>query len=230
MHSLAAAITLAEPEVALSDFAVALIAAVCGFAILRAPAQDAALRRWFAVFFATLAASALVGGLDHGFFREADSRGHAIAWPLTLLLIGSTGGIVAVIASRLSLPPRGQRFALVVIVVLLIGFAARVLLGARDFSVAIAAYLVPALWLLGALLVRGFRVGSTGAFIAAGGIALILAGSAVQHFEIGIGSGWLGHNTLYHVIVAGGLVLLAVGARPLLATRHQTIHQERTPV
>ena len=209
---------LAEPEVALSDFALALVAGACALSVLRGPVSDPVLRRWFAGFFATLAASALVGGLDHGFFRGPDSRGHAIAWPLTLMLIGAAGAVVAIIAARLSLSPRGQRFVTGVASMLWIAYAVRVLLGARDFSVAIGSYLLPAIWLLVVLLIHGFRTGKMGGFLGASGVALILAGSAVQRFEIGLGRGWLGHNTLYHVIAAGGVILLAVGAKRLLAS------------
>jgi hypothetical protein len=221
LAALIGAISLAEPAVALSDFALSLIAAACAVAMLRdsGGSQDAATLRWFAGFFAVLAASALLGGLDHGFFRTADgmSLGHAIAWPVTLALIGAAGAVAAVIAARLSLPPRAARIATAAAGILLIAHIGRIALGERQFSAAIAAYLLPAVWLLGVLIWRGLRRATPGALRAATGVALILAGSAVQHFDIGVGDGWLGPNTLYHVAAAAGLVLLATGARALIA-------------
>jgi hypothetical protein len=225
----AGAMSLAEPEVALSDLVLAIIATCSGVLIARLPVSAAArpLRQGFVLLFSTLAAAALLGALDHGVLRPAGGAAHAITWSATLLLVGALGAIAALIAGRLLLLPRGVRLSEGAAALLMITLTARIISGGGDFSLAIAAYLLPALWLLITLIWLGLHGKRSGALTAAAGVALNLAASAIQRFGVGSGDDWLGHNTLYHFVAGAGFLLIAVGARHMLNTPESPALNER---
>jgi len=74
----AGAVTLLEPDVALTDFGLAIECAwLVGWLHWRAPAGGP-LRTWFVVFFAALGMGALLGGIAHGFLPDIQSTIYGI--------------------------------------------------------------------------------------------------------------------------------------------------------
>ena len=61
---------IAEPDVSLTDFGLALEAALFAYALKRTRTESPSLRRRFVSFFAAVGIASAAGGLDHGFFRR----------------------------------------------------------------------------------------------------------------------------------------------------------------
>ena len=79
--------TLTEPAVALTDFALAIECAVFVALLARGDASDKTLRLWFVVFFASAGLASVLGGSVHGFFPDKSSDSRQILWQATLLAI-----------------------------------------------------------------------------------------------------------------------------------------------
>ena len=79
-----------EVDVTLTDFAVALEAAIFLVLLAARPGPASALRRWFIAFFGSVGAASLFGGIVHGFFPNGTTSGSAILWRATLIAMGVT--------------------------------------------------------------------------------------------------------------------------------------------
>ena len=204
---MSAALVLAEPDVALTDWALAVEAFVLAW--LARPRGAA-----WALFFGSVGAAAVLGGASHGFFPDGRGLVATALWRATLLALGLTAVAAAVAGSRaldvrLAVPVRRLAAVLAaayVVVVLAINDA---------FAVAIIAYLPATLFLLGVFIAAALRAGGGGAAVAACGIALLLLGSWMQWRMIAAPALGLTHNALSHVIemLALPLIYQGVGER-----------------
>lgn len=204
---------MTEPDVALTDYALAALCGTFCALALRWPAADPSLRRRWIVLFASIGLGSLLGGTVHGFFNDPASRGQAILWPLTLLCLGVTSGAMwflgACIQLRGSAVQWVQRAAIAFVVV----YACVVLFVYSRFLVAIAAYL-PATVYLTVVLARDY-LRRPHPRVLAGVAALLLTfvAAAVQQLRIAAHPVYFNHNALYHVIQGVALVLLYMCAR-----------------
>src|SRR5438477_4216922 len=104
---------MTEPDVALTDYAVALEGVVL-FILLRTGARhQGRLLSWFGLYFASVSAACAFGGTVHGVFVDERSHGYGILWPLTLLAVGVTTSSTWAIASDLLLSGRLSRWVFV---------------------------------------------------------------------------------------------------------------------
>lgn len=199
---------LADPDVALTDFGLALECGLFTCLLARRRARGPALRRWWLLFFASVGLASFAGGLVHGFFDDPASPRGAALWLLTLLAIGGAAlagwGIGAWLllspaAARLVSAAAGLGFALYVSVVLLYS---------RSFLVAIAHYLPATAFLFVALAVAYGRARARPPLLGLVGLLLTVVAAGVQQGGIALHPVYLDHNALYHVIQAVALLLL----------------------
>lgn len=195
-----------EPDVTLTDYALALECVVFCALLLRGGPWHQPLRRWWVFFFASIGVAALIGGTVHGFLP-----GNAALWTATLLTLGATSLAAWMIGSYLLALPAIRRAA----VVLLLVYVAVVLFVRQEFLVAIAMYLPATLFLLVAM-VRVHRTTRERAVaIGIGGLALTFVAAAVQQLKVGLHPVYFNHNALYHLIQFVALWLLFIAARRL---------------
>ncbi|MDQ3672799.1 MAG: hypothetical protein M3365_00255 [Gemmatimonadota bacterium] len=191
---------LTRPAVSLTDFALAIECAAFAVLLARRPATDQLLRKWFVVFFASIAAASLLGGTMHGFFEYSTSPVRGVLWTATMLSILFTSFATWSIAAILHLGSPARRwvqgFALAQVLVL----TGVVLFISNEFVIAIVAYLPATVFLFIVVLhaYRRRREADLGWGVA--GIALTFAGAAVQQLKVAVHPVYLDHNTLYHVI------------------------------
>ncbi|MCH8082920.1 MAG: hypothetical protein IH885_01670 [Myxococcales bacterium] len=98
----------------------------------------------------------------------------------------------------------------------LIGYAGVVVFVSRDFTVAIAAYLPAALFMMFVFARNGWRGRPAGVAPALSGIAITIVGAAAQSAGIGLHPVYFDHNALYHAVQAIAFALVFVGCRSLL--------------
>lgn len=200
-----------EPAVSLTDFA---LAAECG--ILAALIWRKSVKQpWFALFFASLGAAALLGGIVHGFLPDETAPAYSVLWRTTLIAIGLAAVAAAIEAVILA---RNKLVRQIVIAVAVSGFAFYlylVVLVRQDFRLAIFMYLPATVLLFISFILLfsrtefsqrrrwHFLIGATGLF-------LTLVAAAVQQSRIAVGV--LDHNAVYHLIQAVALVAIHIGA------------------
>ena len=208
---------LTEPDVALTDYGLAL---ECGaFAILlwRRRSDAPQIRPWFAGLFASLGLAALLGGTVHGFFADPSSVGQRILWPATLIAIGAAALAAWVLGARMLLaPPTAQHFALTAVIAFG-GYIIVVLLFADSFLIAIVNYAAAAFFLLLAFIVSHGRTFDRARLAGIAGLFLVFVGSAIQQLGLGIHPAYFNHNALYHLIMGVALFLVFASAWRLAA-------------
>lgn len=203
-------ITMLEPDVTLTDYALAVQCAVFLTLVLRRN-PPGPLRKWWAVFFASVGLAALIGGTVHGFLPESRPL-----WIATLLALGVTSLAGWMIGSYLS----GLGWLRPMAVALLAAYVGAVLLVTRDFLIAIAMYLPAALFLLATMIATYRRRSDRAVGAAVAGLLLTFVAAGVQQLRLAPHAVYFDHNALYHLIQFVGLWLLFVGARsPSMAPR-----------
>lgn len=206
---------MTEPDVTLTDYALALECALFTWLLARRGGIRQPLQRWWALFFGAVGLAALTGGTVHGFFLDPQTTGHAILWPATLLAIGLASLAAWVIGAELILPAVAVRGVAAAAGLGFAGYAAVVLLADRRFFVAVAAYLPAALFLVVALAVVYRRRCQRAALTGLAGLGLTFAAAAVQQGGVALHPVYFNHNALYHLIQAVGLFLLFRSSRGL---------------
>jgi MFS family permease len=204
---------VSEPDVTLTDYALALECAVLTALALRWPARDESLRRWWAVFFASIGAASLLGGPVHGFFNAPGNSIRAILWPATILAIGVTSTAIWIAGAHVQLREPARSWVRRAAIALLLVYTLVVLFVSSRFFVAIAAYLPAVLFLLVAMVLAYRRHRQPALAYGILGLALTFVAAAVQQLRIAIHPTYFNHNALYHVIQGVALFLIFLGAK-----------------
>ena len=206
---------MTEPDVTLTDYAIALLCAV--FCVLAAQwrVADAELRRWWIVLFASIGAGAAFGGTVHGFFLDPATAGNAVLWRATLLSLGVTSAAMWMIGARLIVPEPAAAWVRRAAIAQLLVYAVIVIWFDQRFLVAIATYLPATVFLLVVFIMLRSRQPARGVGPGIAGLALTFVAAAVQQLRIAIHPLYFNHNALYHVIQGIALYLLFRAARNL---------------
>ncbi|HEX7284972.1 MAG TPA: hypothetical protein VF532_02260 [Candidatus Angelobacter sp.] len=205
---------MTEPDVALTDYAIALECAVIAFWLLRTRKSGERLSLWFMVFFLATALAALAGGTVHGFFSAQGSLGYRVLWPLGLIMIGLAALAFTNVGTAISSGPIALAVSRAALVLFLL-YCVFVLFFDERFVVAIVAYL-PAVLFLGWVFLEQYRRTRRRAFAwGLAGIGVTLLAAAIQQARITIDPRYFNHNALYHTLQAAGLFMIFVTARDL---------------
>lgn len=202
-----------EPDVALTDYAIAVLCGVLTALVRRWPDVPAAVRRWWMVLFASIGVGAVAGGTVHGFFLDETSAGHRVLWPATLLALGVTATAMWFVGSFAGLRARSGRVVRQAAIAALVAYTVVVLFFDQRFVVAIGAYLPATVFLLVVLVALYVTRRSRPLLVAIGGLLLTFVAAAVQQLRIAVHPAYFNHNALYHVIQAVALVMIYAGAR-----------------
>ena len=199
-----------EPDVALTDFAIALACAVFCALLMRRTSNTG--RTAYIWLFALTGAGAVFGGVLHGFF-DIRSTSPAIdrLWLAALLLTGGAGSAVWLIVAVLSLPARALSAARLFIVLEWMAYAAWVVWIGRSFMVAVVQYSAPALALLIAFSAHFVRRRQAILLVGAGAMLLTFAAGGLQQAGYSPTRA-LTHNAFFHIlqlIALAGLFLTA---------------------
>lgn len=209
-------ILIHEPDVALTDFALAVECALFAGWLYRKAEARGLLLGAFVAFFAAVAAASLFGGVTHGFLTDPGTILARVVWRATLVAIGLGAFASWVVGARLSLSEKAAARVTIFAGSLFVLYVGVVLFVAQSYAVAIIHYLPAAVFLMGAFTVA-YRRRPSG-FLLAGlwGVALTFLAAAVQQAGIDVHPRYFNHNALYHLIQAIALALIFVAARGLL--------------
>jgi len=189
---------LTEIFVSLSDLLIALECALFALLIFgNAPRGN--LQAWVAVFFASAALAALLGGLAHGFFTDESAPSYRVLWRATMLAIGLSGLTAYVLTIRVL--DLCKSWVLLAVMAYLV-YVWDVFFISDNFRAAVAFYLPATILLLIAFLLRYIRQRQGAALLGAAATAVGLAGAFVQQSGWDLHPIYLDHNTVYHLIQA----------------------------
>jgi hypothetical protein len=208
--------SLLEPDVALTDFGLALECA--GFAawLYRRGPDDALLRPSIIAFFAALGLAALLGGVAHGFLPDPQSPGYRFIWNSTLLAIGVAALAGWSLGARLLLSEVAARRLMAAAGAVFVGYVTVVLLVSQSFTVAVIHYLPAAAFLLASFILSYMQRRDRSLLTGSAGVGLSFVAAAVEQTKTGLHPVYFNHNALYHLIQAFALQLIFLAARGLL--------------
>ena len=168
------------------------------------------LRKWVVVFFGSLAAAPLLGGIVHGFITDQHSLLHALVWNGTLVAIGVTALATWMIVSLLSLSGRSRRLMQNAAIVIFSLYSASIIALNNSFYMAVAHYLPPALIFTG-VVANLYRKQRTGRLLGAlTGLIMTFAAALVPQLKVGVHPEYFDHNALYHLIHGIAFLLICV--------------------
>lgn len=170
---------------------------------------------WFwAGTFILIGVSALLGGIDHGFFEAAGLDRSGIKH-LNWLVIGAATFCILMTTATQFLSPRAQRAFLTVGVVQFAAYAIAVFAVDR-YTIVILNYAPVLLLLLAAYVVRARTTPGAADMIA--GIVILIIASVVQALGVNTFAP-LNSSGLYHAVSMVGMIFLYRGGRRLRDTR-----------
>ena len=208
---------MTEPDVTLTDYLLTVECLACAGWLATTATERPDRRRWATAFFVTTGLAAVSGGTMHGFFNAPDSRVGLLLWRVSLLSIGAaaaSGGLVAV--GLLFRAPHTIRSASHAVSVVYGGYALVVVLVHDAFWMAIAGYLPAALFLLVAVHRHRAAGGPPRSGLIIWGLVITFLAAGGQQAGVGLPALSLGHNAVYHLIQAVGLLFIGAGFRVLL--------------
>ena len=202
---------MTEPDVALTDYALATECAVVVRLLHRRGHAAAPLRAPLLLFFGSIGVASVAGGTAHGFFADARTVGHAVLWVVVLIAIGATAWSAWVIGARILFPAATAGRVSMAAAAAFAGYCVVALFVARDFRVAVIFYLPAAVFLLTALGLAYVRVRDRRILAAVSGLGFTFVAAAVQQSGLALHPRYFDHNALYHLIQAVALGLLFIG-------------------
>lgn len=215
---------MTEPDVTLTDFALALECAI--FALLVARSAQPPLRRWWVIFFGSIGLAALAGGLVHGYFPDRATTEWAVLWRTTLLAIGVTSMATWSIGAYLQMGDRLGAAVRQSAAWLFVVYAVIVLTVSRSFFVAILMYVPATLFMLVAIVDAYRRSPSRPEAYGIAGLVLTLIAALIQQLRVTVHPTLFDHNALYHVVQAIALFLIFLAARKVKpATMREAISE-----
>ncbi|MBI1894690.1 MAG: hypothetical protein HYS14_11320 [Candidatus Rokubacteria bacterium] len=138
---------MTEPDVALTDYALAVECGVFAYLLSRRASRNRSLSAWFVLFFGATTGTALAGGTVHGFFLDERTLGARVLWPAALLALGLVALAAWEIGATLRFaPPLVRKISLVARAEFVV-YAGVVFFVSQAFAVAVLNYLPAMLFL-----------------------------------------------------------------------------------
>jgi hypothetical protein len=197
---------------AITNFILACVVFLVAGMLLALPKERGSAAWFWSLVLLLLGASALLGGIDHGFFEvHGQLPIRRVIERSNWVLLGTLTAAVLATTARQFFSPTIQRVLFVVAAVQFVVYVLLVVTVA-NFLVVILNY-APAILLLLAASVAGLR-GGTGSWTMVAGLVVMLLASVVQAAQIDVFSP-VDRNGLYHLIALPGVILLYLGGRTL---------------
>lgn len=206
-------VAIHDPDVALTDLALALLGGYLGWRLWAASgrgpmARDGAIVLW------ALASAAFWGAVFHAFFPDGTRTSSGfLAWVPVVLSILVVASALLHLALRVSMPrlPRPARVAIVASYAL--AFGAVTLLVDASYGVIVRFYSPVLVLFLVAAVIHAARTRARGWTLIAISFALSLVAAVLQQARVALDPEYFDHNALYHVLQGVALVLMYRGFR-----------------
>lgn len=207
---------LLEPDVTLTDFALAIECAVF-VAIL------AATSRWglpyqtaFIFFFACNSMASFFGGLVHGYYPDRHRGAGGLFWRGSLLTIGASTVAIWAIGARLLFSPEVSGVITTAAIGAFLVYALFLLTRVPPFSWAVKFYLPAVFFMLAAFIISYSSSGKQEMLYGLAGTILTLAAAIIQRTKIKLHPRYFNHNAFYHIVQAVAFLMIFLAARKMI--------------
>ncbi|MCI0351214.1 MAG: hypothetical protein L0Z53_17460 [Acidobacteriales bacterium] len=201
-----------EPDVALTDYALAVETAILAGLLYRAKAPPSSFKTAFIFFYCAIGLAAIAGGTFHGFFTEESPIGAAL-WSSVMAWIGLAGYAAWGIGGLLLFSPKVANRIFVAAAIGVIAYLLVVSFYSRSFALAIAYYLPAVVFLTIGFVVQLIRRRDIATLLGTTGMLLTFVAAGVQHLGISLHSHYFNHNAFYHLLQGIALLLVFFAAR-----------------
>lgn len=207
---------MTEPDVALTDYVLAIESACFAWLLSRHPSVATGLRDPFVLFFAATAAGSLAGGTVHGFFLANGSPLGVVLWRAALVAIGVAALSAWTIGARLLFSPPTAQTIQVAATGAFVVYAIVIVAVNDSFWVAVANYLPVTAFLMVAFVATYRSTRQPAMAIGIAGLALTVVAAIVQQLHVGLHPRYFNHNALYHAIQGVALFLIFRASHSLI--------------
>lgn len=218
---------MSEPDVTLTDYALAVECAVLAAFLGFMPTQWKGFRCASVLFFVFLGLAAGAGGTVHGYCIDKQSPHCQLLWKLTLQLTGLAASSTWVLGAGLLAPGRSGQWLTLMALPQILLFTILVFLITQEFWIVFTIYPQAALLLLCGFCRAAWHHGQRFLFVGVLGMLLSLLSCLLQFLKIGIDPRYFNHNALAHAVQAVALVLLFLGIRHALRSEFLKSWTER---
>jgi len=208
---------IAEPDVALTDYALVVETFLFGWWMYRSTSFSP-LKVWFVVLFWSIAVAALVGGTVHGFFPDPRSLMARMFWLTTMIFLGLTALAEYGIAAHLLLTSRRANIFVLAAGLIFGIYVVIVLFWNGTFRIAVVDYVGGLILLLIGFASVYSRDRNRAALVGIAGLVLTFAASAVQQAHISINPHFFNHNAFYHLLEGIALFFVYRAGQSLVHT------------
>jgi hypothetical protein len=210
-----AGLPIHEPDVALTDFGLALLGGYFGWRLsrsLRKGGEEDTLPKAGFVIMVGLASAAFFGAVFHAFFPDkAASAPGQLAWAPVVLSIVAVAATLLWLALSVLVPRLSPVVTRGLLVLYCAAFAGTALLIDHSFTGIVRFYGPVLILMLVAAVIRAARTRSTAWALIAGGFAISIVAALLQQAGVSIHPRYFNHNAVYHVVQGVALVLLYYG-------------------
>ena len=202
---------LIQPDVALTDFFLALGTLVLGLIILNIKVKSK-IKFTIFLFYISLALSSLIGGIVHGFFPYSGLLVNLILWKATMICLGLVSLFSWLIAGNIILP-KYKKLILYLASFEFLLYSVYIIFVNSQFKIAIYNYVPATIFLLVSLGILYFRKKDNPILLGIIGIILTFIAAWIQQAQISLHPIYFNHNALYHFVQAIALLLIFFALR-----------------
>ena len=200
-----------EPTTAITDFIIFFMGCYYAWVIVYIP--ESIFHTFWAISFITLAVSALLGGISHGFGPMLSKVAKMIIWRLTLLFIGLTA--LVLLFSVLMIITDGEiNIRVIPFFVVLFGYYNYKVYKNDSFLIAVKFYLPFIVISLACFIYVFIYKGYVGALFISVGLLVTLFASLIQSSKIVLHRHF-NHNDLFHIVQMIGMYLMFEGGQEI---------------
>lgn len=209
---------LIQPDVALTDFFLALETLVLGLIILNLKVKSK-IRLTIFLFYISLSLSSFIGGIVHGFFPYSGSLANILLWKATMICLGLVSLFSWFIAGNIILPKYKKLIQFVASIEFFL-YSAYVIFVNSQFKIAIYNYVPATIFLLISLCILYLRKKQTSTLLGIMGIILTFIAAWIQQAHISLHPVYFNHNAFYHVVQAIALLLIFFALRKIILKKN----------
>jgi len=197
-----------EIVVGLTDYLLTLECAFFAGMLLVIGGGAPEIRRFFVIFFSSLALTSLAGGTYHLLFSASSSIPADVLWKMTVVALGAVAFAAWSIGACVLLAQPVKGFVVKAALVEFLGYSAYVVAIDDHFWVAIANYLPSVVFLGVAFAISYRRLSAPPILIGLLGLGVTVAAAAIQRFGLSLHPTYFNHNATYHLVQAIGLFMI----------------------
>ena len=208
---------MTEPDVAITDYLLAIESLWLATLLVAQPAGRADLQLWFVVFFAATGIASVLGGTFHGFCVAHPSHMGRWIWRKTVLAIGVTTSATWMIGASMLWPGADTGWLTTMVAGELIVFAAIVVFVTDAFRVAVINHLPATIFLIVAYAMAYRAAPEPAVALGLAGLVLTIVAGLVQRLKAAVHPVYFTHNAVFHVLHGIALFLIFLSGRLLIA-------------